>query len=183
MESIYQPAAILPLQSGCHKRQFAGGRVFPLSQWSFLFHLFLALPCANAHQSCCRGAGVRPSVRHPCVKPFFWETVKRINAKFCGRVPTPTYPDIFFYFAKFQHFYFLPFQLCVTLSAELLLQALCKRSSVVRRSLTQISRKPLHGSRPRPHVMESYLLPYLQITFSFFKIFNFQIVMIFFRYS
>ncbi len=46
--------------------------------------------------------------------------------------------------------------------------------------LTQVSQKPLHGSRP--NFMESYL-PYLQTIFSFFKIFYFHIFTIFISIS
>ncbi len=35
--TIYLPAVILPLLSGCHKRYFVGGKGFPLAQRSFLF--------------------------------------------------------------------------------------------------------------------------------------------------
>ena len=38
MEWIYSPAVLLPPQSECHKREFVGGRVFPLSKQSFLLN-------------------------------------------------------------------------------------------------------------------------------------------------
>ncbi len=49
--------------------------------------MFLALlDCVSRANAVARASVVHPSVRRPSVKRVFSETVKQINAKFCGKV-------------------------------------------------------------------------------------------------
>ncbi len=52
--------------------------------------------CTEELLSLARASVSRPSVR-PSVKPIFSETMKRINTKFCGKVPIHHLPRPFFF--------------------------------------------------------------------------------------
>ncbi len=72
----------------------------------FCFLVFLPLRCATAQQSYCRHVGVCP--QNPV---FFSETLKRMNAKFWGKLPVHhilkhIFFLIFWFFFHFLHFFF-----------------------------------------------------------------------------
>ncbi len=69
---------------------------------------FLALlDCVSRANAVARASIVRPSVRRPSVKPVFSETVKQINAKFCGKVAIHHISRPFFPFLKILDFLIL----------------------------------------------------------------------------
>ena len=160
-EQIYLPAVILPLSSGCHKRQFVGRRGLSLSQRPFLLGCVLGL--LECQQSYCCGAGsdVRPSTRDS-QKPlhgsrlnfmgsymspgiFFFFFLQNFNFHICT--------ILFFVFVNMGPLYFCIkvqnvasycvrpnyiIQLCLTMSAELMKSKFVHRLSSVRPSVCGI---------------------------------------------